>query len=120
MVLAEESREEPGLALAAVLALPQLADQRIGQVVEELFGRLGDDGDVLFAQPRLLAQLAQRSDAQVLALVDAALRHLPGVTFLVVDPLADEGVTIAVDQHDPHAGAIGQRRDVDHSRAAVA
>ncbi len=112
-VLAREPRQDPVLALAAVFALPQLADQIVGQVIEQLFAGLGEQGDVTFLDPGFFPQLAQGCGAQVFALVDPALRHLPVDSAFVrlttrVDPAADKGQASGVDQHDADAWTVGK------------
>ena len=70
--------------------------------------------DVVFAHPGFLVQFAQGCGAQVFAFVDPALRHLPGIAFAVVDPLADEDETVGVDEHDADAGPVGQAGKIAH------
>ena len=100
------------LALAAVLPLPQLAHQFVGQVVEQFLGGLGEQGDVPFLDPGFFPQFTQRRFAQVFAIVDPALGHLPEIAALGrlaagVDPLADEDLAGRIDKHHAHAGTIG-------------
>src|SRR4051812_17942548 len=67
-----------------------------------------------------LAQLAQHRVVGILALVDAALGHLPEIAFLVVDPLADERLARGVDQHHPDAGAVQREVELAHPcRASI-
>jgi hypothetical protein len=54
-----------------------------------------------------LLQFAERRDQRVLALVDPALRHLPGLQ-LGIEPLADKDMAVGVEQQHTDAGAIGQ------------
>ena len=80
--VAGKAQCEPFLRLPAILALPGLAEDVardvVGQPVRDL-AKLLDRADV-----GLLVELAQRRLVGVLALVDAALRHLPGVSFVDV------------------------------------
>src|SRR5882757_5361791 len=94
LVLAEEAEQEPALGLAAIFALPHLTDQIVGQVIAELFGRPGDELDLVGGDPGLLAQFADRGGLGILAGIDPALRHLPGLE-RGIEPLADE--------HEPRA-----------------
>ena len=50
--LAKEARQEPGLALAAPIALPDLADQILGEVVGQFLLRLGEQLDQVAARCR--------------------------------------------------------------------
>ena len=59
---------------------------------------------MLRARTGFFGQFAQRSIPEVFALVDTALRHLPPVAFLVVDPAADENLAVRIHQHHAHAG----------------
>jgi hypothetical protein len=57
-------------------------------------------------------EFAQGSLVRLFAGIDAALRHLPGISVgarigLGTTP-ADEDQTVFVDQHDTDTGAIGQ------------
>ena len=53
-----------------------------------------------------LAQFAEKSLLDSLAVVDAALRHLPRAG--VVQPLAYENFSVLVEQRDAHARAVGK------------
>src|SRR5207248_1107921 len=60
-----------------------------------------------------LPELAQRGRAQILALVDPALRHLPfeagqgDLRSIVLEPTADQDLARAVEQGDAHVRAVG-------------
>ena len=109
-LVAGEAQREPFLRLAAIFALPGLADDLardvVGQPIVDL-AELLDRADV-----GLLVELAQRRRLWILALVDAALRHLPGMRLVdvlgPVDAPADEDAGLAVEHHHADAGAIGQ------------
>src|ERR1043166_9460083 len=75
--------------------------QIVGQPLVVLAQELGLAGADLFLK------LAQRRFLRRLAIVDAALRHLPAFDGLL-DPLADEDEAFLVQQHHADAGAIGQ------------
>src|SRR5499426_2751246 len=122
-VLAGEAQGKPFLRLAAIFAVPGLADDLPRDVVgEPLVDRrqMLDRADV-----GLLAQFAQRAAVRVLARVDPALRHLPGMRHVdvlgAVDASADEDEAVAVDHGEADAGAIGQVFEAGHasSRAGV-
>src|SRR5439155_16885707 len=102
-VRAGEAHEEPFLALAFPTPAPQFPGHRRGHVVAQPLRRLGDDLGLVGAD--LLRELAQRGLARRLALVDAALRHLP-VLADRVDALADEDLALGVHQHDADIGAV--------------
>ena len=122
-IVAGKARQEPVLALAAIAPFPQLADQVVGQVVKHFLARLGDQGDVAFLHPGFFPQLAQRGFAQVFAIIDSALRHLPVDPALVglaagVDPATDKGLAGRVDHHHANAGTVGQvGKGIAHPRA---
>ena len=76
-LVAGEAQRVPLLRLPAILAAPGLADDLARDVVAQPLldlAELLDRADV-----GLLVQFAQRRQPRVLALVDAALRHLPGM-----------------------------------------
>jgi len=102
---AEEARQVPVLVLAAPLAAPQFAPELGGQVVFHPLGARGDPLDELGRNPRFLLQLAQRSRPGLLARVDPALRHLPGLVG-VIDPRPDEDLARAVQKHDADPAAV--------------
>jgi len=80
-----------------------------GKVVGEPPRRLADNPRL--AGARLLFQLAQRGFTGRFALVDAALRHLPGECAAgidLLDAIADPDKTIAIDEHDADARPVGQ------------
>ena len=74
-ILAGEAHGEPFLALAAILAVKRHAHQMLGQIIGHPVVHLGDDFGLVGAD--FFLQLAQRRLSGCLALVDAALRHLP-------------------------------------------
>ena len=107
-LLAIEAEGEPALALAAILALPHIADEMRRQLIRQPAAALGDDAP--FGRTDLLEEFAPGRGARPLACVDAALRHLPGTR--CIDTLGDEYLAGAIDQHDADAAAIGQGFDL--------
>src|SRR3546814_13009760 len=83
------------LALAAIFAAPHLADQMIGQVVEIFFAAARDDFDQSAMDAGFLAEFADRRFLGLLAIVDSALRHLPGFA-RGIEPLADEDAAVEI------------------------
>src|SRR5580700_4144332 len=105
-----EAHREPFLGLAAVLALPRLADDLARDVVLQPVGDFAEplDGtDIGF-----LVQLPQRRRPRLFALVDAALRHLPGMRRVdVLRPLdapANEAKPGAIEHQHADTRAIGE------------
>ena len=83
------------LALPAKFAAERLAEQFGRQVIEQFLGGLAQHADMLLANPGFFPQLAQGGGADILAVVDPALRHLPENTVSLVhskaiDPAADK------------------------------
>src|SRR5690606_31041738 len=107
-VASGEADEVPGLPLALEPPAPELAVQFGRKVVKQLLGQPGEDLEVLGPRADFLAELAKHRRVDILAVVDAALRHLPPVAFAVVNPLADESLAPCVDQHHADAWAIGK------------
>ena len=108
-VFAGEAHREPFLFLAAIFALERDPDEMRGKIVGEPPRRLADDPRL--AGAGLLFQLAQRGFTGRFALVDAALRHLPGegaAGIDLLDAVADPDKTIAIDEHDTDARPVGQ------------
>src|SRR3546814_9300180 len=112
-VLAHETHQEPALALAAILATPHLADHMVGQVIKIFLAAALDDVDEAAVDAGFLAQLAVRGGFCILAGVDSALRHLPRLARCIVS-LADEDAPVAIGQHHPRAGAVGQACKIGH------
>src|SRR5262249_52750440 len=115
-VVAGEAHREPFLRLSAIPALPGLTHDITRNIVVEPvrdLGKLLDRADI-----GLLVELAQRSRPRVLALIDAALRQLPGMGVVdVLGPaqaLADEDAVSAVEHHDADAGPIGEGLEAGH------
>ena len=69
--------------------------------------RFGDQFGKVRRHAGFLLQLAERRHQRVLAVVDAALRHLPRLQ-LGIEPLPNKDMAIGVDQQHADAGAIGQ------------
>src|SRR5262245_47776693 len=116
-VVARKAHREPFLFLFAIPALSSLNHDLAGDVVAEpvrAFGELLDRADI-----GLLVELAQRSRPRVLARIDAALRHLPGMRRVdVLGPahaLADEDAAGAVEHHDADTGPVGKGLEGGHS-----
>src|SRR5580693_9377229 len=109
-LVAGEAQREPFLGLAAVFALPRLADNLARNVVLQPVGDFAqplDGTDIGF-----LVQLAQRRRPWLFALVDAALRHLPGMRRIdmlrPLDAPADEDKTGAVEHQHTDTRPIGE------------
>ena len=106
-IVAQKSVEKPAHPLPPPSALPDLADE-LGRQVVAIFTRcLGDQRHLVGRDAGFLAKLAQSRDLGILAVVDAALRKLPGLG-LGIDTQADEKPAFAIDDDDAGAGAIGQ------------
>src|SRR5947209_16065801 len=105
-VAAKEAGEVPILVLALPFAAPQLAAELLGKVIFQPLGTVGDAFNQVRRDARLLLQLAKRREPGiVLALVDAALRHLPRFVS-VIDTGADEHLASMVEQHDADSAAV--------------
>ena len=104
-VAAEEAAQEPILVLPGPLPAPQLAAKIFGQVVFQPLRAFGDALDQMRRDASLFLQLAERGGPRLLARVDPALRHLPGLVG-VIDPCADEHLALAVEEHHADAAAI--------------
>src|SRR5580692_8448737 len=109
-LVAGEAHREPFLGLAAVFALPRLADDLARDVVLQPVGDFAqplDGTDIGF-----LVQLAQRRRPWLFALVDAALRHLPGMGRVDMlrpfDAAADEAKAGAIEHQHADTWAIGE------------
>ena len=105
--------QEPFLALAAILATPDLANQFGRQIIGDPVMGLGNRLHQIGGDPGFFPQFAQRGGAGGFPLVDAALGHLPGL-LEIVEPLARKDQPFGVDQRDAHAGAVGQVFRFDH------
>src|SRR5262249_7863116 len=112
----------PLLGLAAEPALPRLTDQLARDVVVEPVGDLAEPLDR--ANTGLLVELTQRRRPRILAGIDAALRHLPGMHH--VDMLApagaaaDEDAAGGVEHHGADAGAVRQVFETGHGGTEAA
>ena len=116
-LLAGEAQRVPLLTLAAVLAVPGLADDFARNVVAEPFlaaAELLDRADI-----GLLLELALGCRPGPLAGIDAALRHLPYMHRVdvlgPVEAATDEDEAVAVEHREPHAGPIGERFERSHA-----
>jgi hypothetical protein len=78
-----------------------------------LVARFRDDLDMVTPDASFLAQFAQSGCLLILAIVDAALRHLPSLDF-AVDPLSDEDLPIHVDEHHTDARPVSKLRIIWH------
>src|SRR5436309_1686504 len=109
-VVAGKAQRVPLLRLPAEAALPGVLRDIGRQVVRQPFGDLAELLDR--ADVGLLAEFTQCRRPWVLALVDAALRHLPHMREVdVLRPLGtppDEDESVAVEHHGADAGAIGE------------
>src|SRR5262245_50432873 len=119
-VVTGEAHREPFLRLAAIPALPGLTHDLARDVIVEPVRDLAELLDR--ADIGLLVELAQRSRPGVLARIDAALRHLPGMGGVdVLGPahaLADEDAAGAVEHHDADAGPVGKGLEFWHGTQA--
>jgi hypothetical protein len=108
-LFAGEAEGVPLLLLTAILALPERRGEIRRQIVSQpalaLRQQLGA-GDA-----GLLSQLAPGGVERRLALVDPALRHLPGGAG-IVEPLRNEHLARVIEQRDADSAAIGQRFDI--------
>src|SRR6185503_17932115 len=108
-VLAGEAQRVPLLLLALVPAAPGLTDDLARNVIGEPARHLAEFLDRL--DVGLLVELAQRRLVGVLALVDAALRHLPDMVavdvFRPAGAATDEDEPSRVEHHDAGAGTVG-------------
>jgi hypothetical protein len=98
------------LDVSATFRLDQLLPPRLGLALPLTIAHTTATVD-----PTFLAQFAPGGGDQIFALVDPALRHLPEIALAVVDPPADEDVSIGIDQHDADAGTIGKFREIAHA-----
>src|SRR5687767_7403431 len=94
---AGEAQRVPLLLLPAIFSSPSEADDLAPNVIGE---PLGDLAELLHgADTGFLIKLAQRGLVGILALVDAALRHLPDMRgFFFIDPSTTEIYTLSL--HD--------------------
>src|SRR5207253_593750 len=121
VLIADEAHRVPFLPLPAIFALPGLPDDLARDVVGEPLldlAELLDRADIGF-----LVKLAQRRGPSILARIDAALRHLPGMdivdVFRPVDAAPDEHAAVAVEHHQPDAGAVRERFVARHASPRV-
>jgi hypothetical protein len=109
-VLAGKAQRVPFLFLAAVSSFPCLGADFFRNVVGHPIPDLAELFDRFDAG--FLVELAKRRRIGLLALVDAALRHLPDVRFVgvlgAIRPPSDEDEAFAIDDTQPGAGAIWQ------------
>ena len=106
-VSALETHQEPHLPLSAILALPDPSDHLVGQVVEMFLAAAREDIDQVGAHARFFKQLAQRGGFRIFALVNATLRHLPGIGALgTVQTLPDKYFSLHIGKHDAGTGPI--------------
>src|SRR5262249_597680 len=104
---AEEARSEPFLRLAAIAAAPHLPNELFREIVEQPVPGLGHDFGI--GRADFLLEFAEGCRARLLAPVDAALRHLPGLVQRVAPP-GDEDLALAVEQHHAHPAPVADRR----------
>ena len=76
-----------------------------GKIVFQPLRAFGDPLDQAGRNAGLLLELAQRGRPRLLALVDPALRHLPGLVG-IIDPRADEHLALAVEEHHADPAAV--------------
>ena len=75
------------------------------QIVGEPFVKLAQE--FRLARPDLLLEFAKRCLFRSLAVVNAALRHLPAF-YRLIDTLADKDEALSAQQHDAYAWPVGQ------------
>src|ERR1043165_8982241 len=95
-ILSEEAGEVPILVLALVLPLPERAAKLFRQIVLQPLGAGRHALDEFGGDAGFLLELAKRGRPRFLAVVDAALRHLPRLV-RVIDPSADEYLALGVE-----------------------
>src|SRR5262249_32931272 len=93
--------------LAQVAALSEALTQLWRKVVAEPAPALPQELGVVGAD--LFLEFAACGGARALALVDASLRHLPGIV-REIDALRDEHLLAGIEQHDTHPAPVAQRR----------
>src|SRR5215510_7086307 len=110
-VAADEAQQEPDLLLPAVAPPPLALDPLRGDLVAQPASRPAEDLHVVRQQTDFLAQLPVHCLLGGLAMLDPALRELPGV---LVNALAPENLVplIAEDDADVRAVAV----PVEHDR----
>ena len=122
-VFAGEAQRKPFLCLAAVFALPGLADQLFGQVV--IVPAAGFRNHMGGGDGGLLREFAQCGCCRILALVDAALRHLPkkGRDHRVEVALAasptEEDAPMRIEQGDANARPIERIRKIGQFTSGI-
>jgi hypothetical protein len=93
----DHAQQEPDLLLAAVMAAHFTLDEMIGDFVAQPVTGAADDLDVLGTQADLFFQFPEHRLFGGLAVLDAALRELPGV---LAYALAPPHLVIGVEQDD--------------------
>src|ERR1700761_5414509 len=124
VVLASEAYGVPFLSLTAIAALPGPPCDGARYVVDQPVRHFGDFLDR--ADAGFLIKLALGGFPGVLTGIDAALRHLPDMSFVdmldAAGPATDEDEPGCVHQHHADTGSIGQvfvtRHSVRASRLA--
>ncbi|MNT21987.1 hypothetical protein D3C72_1573510 [compost metagenome] len=96
-VPAGHAQQEPDLFLALVVAADLAADELVRHLVTQPVACATYDPDVLRKQAGFLMQFAVHGLFRRLAVLDAALRKLPGV---FADSLAPENLVTCVDEDD--------------------
>src|SRR5438093_3514918 len=100
---AAKAEGKPFLALAAIAGLPNPVGEFRRQIVGEPAPALGDQLCLIGAD--LLLHLAPSRGQRLLAFIDPALGHLPGIGE-IVDALADKDFAGVIEQHDSHPEAV--------------
>ncbi|MNR29440.1 hypothetical protein D3C85_1468270 [compost metagenome] len=96
-IAADHAQQEPDLLLALIVAADFAADELVRHLITQPVARATDDPDVLRKQADFFLQLAVHGLFRRLAVLDAALRKLPGV---FADSLAPENLVTCVDEDD--------------------
>src|SRR5262245_4628469 len=102
-VAPDQPQQEPDLFLAAVVSAPIALEPLRRHLVAQPVARAAEDLDVTRQQAHFLAQLAVHRLHRRLAVLDAALRELPG---MLAYPLAPEHLVAPVAQDDADVRAI--------------
>jgi hypothetical protein len=105
-----EARGKPHLLLSPIASFPGNAEEFVRNIVCKPIARPREYA--YRAHAGFLLKLAPRRVLRILALIEAALRHLPPSPgpfrlFRVICAPADKGVVVAVQQHHADARPVG-------------
>jgi hypothetical protein len=108
-VFALKEHHKPSLALTPPTPTPGLLRQILGQIVIEPVATLCDNLGIVGSD--LLLQLTESSLFRSLTVINAALWHLPSLSWYVIAP-RDENLGSRVDEHDSHTAAVFSGIDI--------